>query len=206
MRQQLFSMAGAALTLLTLQDAHAQRVPLLGDIQATAWTVEANTFAPRGDFHEQFRDIRALSFELARSWRFTSGLEARMGGGWFRAQGETSEPLSSELPRQSNADGLSIAFGARYVLPEWGRVRVFAEGVLGFVWTPGDPFPTGGTAVNGMTRWGAGATWRVSGDWSIDTGYRRMHLSNGGGIVDHNPAWEAHNVYVGLRRGFDKQR
>ncbi|WP_081767021.1 acyloxyacyl hydrolase [Hylemonella gracilis] len=180
--------------------AHAQAWPLIGEMTQRAWTYELHGFTPRGAFHERFRDIHALSLESGLAWRFLSGLELRMNGGYFHAWGETSEPLSSDPPRRSDADGLTLSYGARYYFIELGRAHLYGEAVAGFVWTPGSPFPAGGTAVNGMTRWGAGGAWRLDGLWSVELGYRRTHLSNGGGITAYNPAWEAHNLSLGLRR------
>jgi hypothetical protein len=184
--------------------AHAQAWPFIGEVTERAWTHEVHGFTPRGGFHEQFRDIHALSIETGPAWRFSSGLEMRMNGGYFHAWGETQEPLSNDPPRRSDADGLTLGYGARYYFLEWGHAQFHVEGVAGFVWTPGGPFPAGGTAVNGMTRWGVGGAWRLDSLWSVELGYRRTHLSNGGGITAYNPAWEAHNLSLGLRRSLGR--
>jgi len=165
-----------------------------------AWVFEAEGLTPRDDFGDAFRDIDAVTLSAMRSWRHSDGLELQLGGGFFLASGVRGEPFSSEPPADSDAAGVKAGGRLRYNFPAVGPVRPFADAYAGVVWTPGSPFPAGGTAVNGQATWGGGVEVALDDRWAIETGYRQQHLSNGGGLVDYNLAFNSHGPFVGLRR------
>lgn len=171
-----------------------------------AWIFEVESALPRGDFATEFRDIEAVSLTAMRSWRHSSGFEFQLGGGLYGASGERSEPLSSDPPEDSDAAGIKAGGRVRYNFPAIGPARPFVDGYAGVVWTPGSPFPAGGTAVNGQAAWGGGVEFEMSDSWSIEAGYRRQHLSNGGGLVEHNPAFDSQGAFIGVRRSLERRR
>jgi opacity protein-like surface antigen len=199
----LSTRAIGALALLALSTPVAsagEGLPLVGAVTDRSWVFETEYLSPRGEFQESIRDLDAVSVSAMRSWRFSSGFEAQLGAGLFSAEGTTSELFSGDPPRDSDALGLRAGGRIRYNFPELGPVRPFADGYAGVLWTPGNPFPAGGTAVNGIASWGGGAEIGLSKRWSVEAGWRNTHISNGGGLVDHNPAWDSSGPVLGLRR------
>lgn len=179
--------------------ARADDIPLLGGLEDQSWRYEATYFFPDSGFDEEFRDINVTLLEAWRAFSFTSGVELQLGGGAFIADGERTEPFS-DLVQESDAVGGAAGATLRYNLPALGPFRPFADVSAQAVWTPDDPFPGGGTAVNGLAQWGAGVAYRMSPQWTVEAGYRQSHLSNGGGISSYNPAWEGDGVFIALRR------
>lgn len=189
-----------AFALLAASSAFAQDVPILGAVTEEAWVFEVEHFAPRGDFQEAIRDLDGVSVSAMRAWRYSSGLELQIGGGLFRATGTTTELFSPDPPVESGADGIRAGGRVRYNFPQLGAARPFVDGYAGVLWTPGAPFPAGGTAVNGMATWGGGVEVAVDDRWAVEAGWRNQHISNGGGLVDHNPAWDSQGAFLSLRR------
>lgn len=189
-----------ALALFTAAPVLAEPDP------GNAWVFEVESASPRGEFAPEFRDIQAVSLTAMRSWRQSNGFEFQLGGGLYGATGVRSEPFSSEPPEDSDAAGVKAGGRVRYNFPPVGPVRPFVDGYAGVVWTPGSPFPAGGTAVNGQAAWGGGVAFEMTESWSFEAGYRRQHLSNGGGLVDYNPAFDSHGAFIGVRRSLDHNR
>ncbi len=189
-----------ALAILSAAPASAQDVPILGGVTDEAWVFEAEHFTTRGDFQEAIRDLEGVSLSAMRAWRFSSGLEFQLGGGLFHADGTTTELFSPTPPVESGADGIRAGGRIRYNFPELGPARPFVDGYAGVGWTPGSPFPAGGTAVNGLATWGGGVAFAVDNRWAVEAGWRNQHISNGGGLVEHNPAWDSQGAFLSLRR------
>lgn len=200
-RLAVIAMAFApTLAILGASPALAQDIPVLGPVTEEAWVFETEHFTPRGDFQQAIRDLDAVSVSAMRAWRYASGLELQLGGGVFHASGTTSELFSPDPPMDSGADGIRAGGRIRYNFPELGPVQPFVDGYAGVLWTPGSPFPAGGTAVNGMATWGGGMEFAVDDRWAVEAGWRNQHISNGGGLVDYNPAWDSQGAFISLRR------
>lgn len=197
-----------ALALLASAPALAQDIPILGAVTEEAWVFEAEHFTPRGDFQEAIRDLDGVSLSAMRAWRFSSGLEFQLGGGLFHADGTTTELFSPDPPLENSADGVRAGGRIRYNFPQLGSVRPFVDGYAGVLWTPEQPFPAGGTSVNGMATWGGGVEVAIDDRWAVEAGWRNQHISNGGGLVDYNPAWDSEGAFLSLRRtiGGEKKR
>lgn len=167
------------------------------DERALSMVVEH--YWPRGSFEDRFRPINITLLSLRASWQFHSDLEINAGGGLLVARGEISEP-DAPLPRDSDATGAFLGGGLRYYPLRLGAAAAFIEGSLSFTWTAGTQFPDGGTGTNGLVQWGAGIRYDLGPDWALEGGYRQAHISNGAGLVAHNPAWNGQGMFIGLRR------
>lgn len=200
-RTTIISALGAlALFLPPAADAQEAGFPFIGAVTEESWVFETSHLSPRGDLQEAIRSLEAVSITAMRSWRFGSGVETQLGGGLFHAGGTTRDLFTPEPPRPSDADGLRAGGRIRYNLVRIGDVEPFIDAYAGVLWTPGQPFPVGGTGVNGMFEWGGGFEAAASDKWSIAAGWRNNHISNGGGMVKHNPAWDSNGAFLSVRR------
>lgn len=154
---------------------------------------------PRGDFEERNRKIDVTLLSAHAVWQFAGGLELQLGGGLLVGRGSRSE-INDPVERNSDAYGIHAGGTLRYYLLRKGPVSTFVDGTLNTAWTPGQQFPDGGSGSNGWVQWGLGVRYDVSGDWAVEGGYRHSHLSNGAGLVPHNPAWNGQGLYLGLRQ------
>lgn len=171
-------------------------------VRENGWFLSAAHYVPRDSFNERFRDIDVTMLTVGRAWRFGLGLEVQAIGSAVLARGSTAEPFATEPPRDSDAEGIALGGGLRWTLLEWAGLSAFAEGSVRFLWTLGTPFPAGGTGVNGFTAWGGGLGYDVGPDLRLEATYHRTHISNGGGIVSWNPAWNGEGVALTLRYRF----
>ncbi len=203
-RVVLPAVAVAAVLGLATPPSSADTLPILGPVKENAWVFETEYWSPRGDFTDAIRDLHGVSVTAMRAWRFASGFETQLGVGLLGVEGTTQELFSSDPPRDSDVLGLRAGGRVRYNFPAIGAVRPFADGYAGVLWSPDNPFPAGGTSVNGVATWGGGAEITLGKRWSIEGGWRNQHISNGGGLVDYNPAWDSQGAFIGLRRTLGK--
>lgn len=135
-----------------------------------------------------FHPIRLLSGQSSKlyglaavpSWSMTATGES--GSGWYRGQLsvgaevwllKNSDPLS--------ATGLGIAPKLIYTWTGLSRVRPFVEGGGGPLWTDlGGRVPEQPGQFNFLVWGGAGCAWAVRPSWTVQAGYRLVHISNGG--------------------------
>lgn len=171
-------------------------------VESRGLTVGLSHFGPRDEFGDSFRDIDITTLDMAIGWRLVSGIEVRAIASAVVARGERAEPFDPAPPRDSDAEGIALGGGLRYHLELTETVDLFAEGAIQFMWTAGTPFPAGGTGVNGLTRWGGGVAVDITPRLTVEAAYLRTHVSNGGGMVDWNPAWNGHGLSVGVRMSF----
>ncbi len=164
--------------------------------------VKVEHLGPRGAFEEVNRDVAITVVEAQRAWSVYGPFEIRAGGGLAYASGTTSEPFSGVPPQEVSTTALTAGAELRLNLLERENLRLFVDGSANVLWSPGDPFPPGGTGVNGFLRYGVGANYRVQSGLSIEGGYHRAHISNGAGVVEHNPAWNGHGGFIAVR--FDR--
>jgi hypothetical protein len=169
-----------------------------GTIDETARTVGIDYFGPRDDFDEQFRDIDVAVVTMTRGWRTSSGFELQLGGGMLIAEGTRHEPFSVEPVQDSDAFGLLGGGLIRYNLPSTPFGRAFIDASIQVLWAE-RPFPAGGSAVNGLVRWGGGFAVPLGAAHAVEFGYRRAHVSNGGETSVANPAWNGEGFFLGWR-------
>jgi hypothetical protein len=159
---------------------------------AREWRFQADYLGPR----QADRPIDVATATAAHVWRLPYGVQASLGLGVLQAEGERVD--TNRPPVASDATGLLLGGGLRFAPVRIGPVEPFVEGMVHFLYTAGHPFPAEGTSVNGLVRWGGGVTLRLSERMSLEAGYRAAHLSNGGGLVPYNPAWNGRGGFIGL--------
>lgn len=135
-----------------------------------------------------FHPVRLLSgqssklFGLAAmpSWSIT--VTDTIGSGWYRGQlalgaelilFKTTDPLT--------AAGVGLTPKLVYTWISLNRVRPFVEGGGGPLWTDvGGRVPEQPGQFNFLVWGGAGCAWAIHPSWTVQAGYRLVHISNGG--------------------------
>ncbi len=177
----LLAVGSAAPTL-----AHAD------DLGAVGWRFELD-YLGRTEAH---RPIDVVAVNARHVWQGPLGLDAALGIGALHGSGERRDPGAPVLP--SDAAGFLAGAAVRFAPVVIGPVKPFVQGSVDFLYTFGRPFPAGGSSVNGLVRWGAGLEAAVSERMSLSAGYRAAHISNGGGLVPSNPAWNGRGGFIDL--------
>lgn len=168
-------------------------------VKEKSWVLRTEYNGPRDEFNRDFRDIGLVTVEAQRAWTLNGPLELRAGGGVTYAKGSTAEPLSNDPSRSVDVLGFNGGVEARLDLVRSGRFRLFFDGSVNVLWTHGVQFPPGGTGFNGYLRTGPGMMLQVNDRLALETGVHLSHVSNGAGIVAHNPAFNGHGAYLSLR-------
>lgn len=135
-----------------------------------------------------FFPLRVLSSQSSKlfgetvlpSWTVT--LTEPIGSGWYQGQlalgaeivaFHTNEPITA----------YSAGFTPKliYTSTAFGRMRPFLEAGGGPLWTDlGGRVPEQPGQFNFLVWGGAGCSYQMTHTWTIDAGYRVMHISNGG--------------------------
>ena len=114
------------------------------------------------------------------SWSMT--LTEPLGSGWYQGQ----LALGAELPtfrtdEPVTAYGVGIAPKLVYTGITFGRVRPYVEGGGGPLWTNlGGRVSEEPGQFNFLVWGGAGCSYSVTSRWSVNAGFRLMHISNAG--------------------------
>lgn len=167
-------------------------------VKETGWLANVEYHRPRDLWNATNRDITVMSFSGARSWEFQYGLEAQLDAGLFIAQGTRNE-IDYSQPIKSDAYGVNFGGGLRWYVFDLYGLRPFADGYVNIIYTPSHPFPAGGSAVNGYLRAGGGLRLDLSDRYAVEAGYHLSHVSNGGGMVPGNPAYNGNGMFLNLR-------
>ena len=152
-----------------------------------------------------FFPIRLLSGQSSKlfgaavipSWAVT--LTDPIGSGW--RQGQLT--LGAELPAFHTREPISAyGFGFTpklvYTFTRWGRLQPFLEGGGGPLWTNlGGRVPEQPGQFNFLVWGGAGCAYVVTPQWSLQAGYRILHISNAG-TRDPNSGLNAGMPFFGL--------
>lgn len=187
-----------AMSLSAMARAEDPQLAPRSFVQERAWIFSYEFDVPYDSFDSQFRAIDVQAFRAAHAWKIRYGLEGQFGALVFLGFGTKSEPFSSTPPENSNAGGIGFGPEARWNFLQTYRFRVFADGESDFIYAL-PQFPAGGSATNAFLRAGGGAAYRFRDKEWFEAGYRRAHVSNGGGIVPSNPAWNGKGIYIGMR-------
>ncbi|MDX2088150.1 MAG: hypothetical protein SFX73_09875 [Kofleriaceae bacterium] len=133
------------------------------------------------------------------------GYVARFGWVWSPSPALSMGPEVSFLQLAGERDGgpatargtaiiglvrwhaLRAAGGSAYVTLGWGGVVY------------GEPFPPRGTRLNGTSMFGGGVAARVGDESELRVELRRLHSSNGKGLVPENPAFDGVELGVHLQ-------
>jgi len=154
---------------------------------------------------ERRRDIQTISFNALAGKEYFRKIHLSPYGGITAtyAWGNILQLNDSSLQvRYENA-----AFGAGPVFILRFEPLVYKSFSLGGDFSTGvifysRNFPAGGDFYNFMWRTGPTIAWRISDNYSINAGYRWMHISNGQGLKNRNPYYPAQGVSVNFDRYF----
>jgi hypothetical protein len=149
---------------------------------------------------QSYYDISFEAVDLGRAWRLGSMLELQGRLGAFHSQGERLD--APYLPsRNSTTTGVTFGGGARFYALQLRQVRLFLEGSVEILYTPGgQQFPVGGTGVNAFLRAGGGVQCQITRRLALEVHLEYAHVSNGAGSVEQNPMWNGHGGGLTLRR------
>lgn len=100
-------------------------------------------------------------------------------------------------PRSADGTGLSASAFARFYPLQVAAFSLHLDVAAGVLWTS-DAWPPGGTSTNGIYRFGVGFEQSLGREWGITAGLRYLHVSNGGGLVPSNPAYDAIGGHLGV--------
>jgi hypothetical protein len=148
---------------------------------------------------QSYYDISFEAVDLGRAWRLGSMLELQGRLGAFHSQGERLD--APYLPSQdSTTTGVTFGGGARLYVLQLRQARLFIEGSVEILYTPGgQQFPVGGTGVNAFLRTGGGLQYQLTRRLALEAHLEYAHLSNGAGSVEQNPMWNGHGGGLTLR-------
>jgi lipid A 3-O-deacylase len=114
------------------------------------------------------------------SWQIT--LTDSIGEGWWSG----SFALGAELAllgvtQSTGAYGVGLTPKLNYTFTSFGRLKPYLEGGGGPLWTNFDGrIPEQGSDFNFLVWGGAGASWDLTSQLSLNAGLRFSHISNGG--------------------------
>lgn len=166
-------------------------------IEEKAWIFSAEYLSPT--LYNRPIDLYAL--EAARAWRFHSGFELQLRGGLVHTEGDRSDDPADGEGRDSSTTGITGGVGLRYYVIDYRQLHAFLDGSMQFYWAQGQPFPSGGSAINGLLRGGGGFAYDLGPNYAIEVLYHYAHVSNGG-KPPQNPTWEGQGAMIGLRWRF----
>ena len=148
---------------------------------------------------QSYYDISFETVDLGRAWRLGSMLELQGRLGLFHSQGERLD--APYLPSQSSeTTGVTFGGGARFYALQLRKVRLFIEGSVEILYTPGSQqFPVGGTGINAFLRAGGGLQYQITPRLAVEAHLEYAHISNGAGNVEQNPMWNGHGGGLTLR-------
>ena len=145
-------------------------------------------------------DINVEALDLSRAWRFGSLLELQGRLGAFHSQGARVD--ATYLGDQdSTTSGATAGVGGRLYSLAIRRMRLFVEGSVEVLYTPGgNEFPAGGTGINALLRAGGGVQCQITRRLALEAHFEYTHISNGGGDVIQNPMWNGRGGGLSIRR------
>jgi hypothetical protein len=149
---------------------------------------------------EGYNAINVEALDLARAWRLGDILEIQGRLGAFHAEGRRLDAYYL-YDSNSTTTGATIGIGSRLYPLAIRRTRIFIEGAVEILYTPGSSdFPAGGTGLNAFLRAGGGVQYQITGRLALEAHYEYAHVSNGGGSVPQNPMWNGRGGGVSIRR------
>lgn len=151
------------------------------------------------------RQIRTITLDLTSGRSLLSGhMELASGisltrpsGSIRQLEGDLALGTLSSVTFSSDAYGVGPVFVVRFLpFPSW----LLSPGidVSGGILFYSPRFPAGGDIYNGMGRVGPSLRLRLANGLALQVRGQWMHVSNGQGVVRHNPSYEAIGVSAGL--------
>ncbi len=149
---------------------------------------------------QAYYDIEVEAVDVGRAWRLGSMLEIQGRLGAFHSEGERLD-APYLMDENSRTTGVTGGGAARVYVFQRPRVRLFLEGSVEILYTPGsEQFPAGGTGINAFLRAGGGVQYQITRRLALELHYEYAHVSNGAGSVEQNPMWNGHGGGLTLRR------
>jgi hypothetical protein len=151
---------------------------------------------------QDYNDINVEALDLARAWRLGNILELQGRVGAFHAQGTRLDaPYPDLYASNSTTTGATFGIGSRLYPLAVRRMRIFVEGSVEILYTPGSSdFPAGGTGLNAFLRTGGGMQYQITRQLALEAHFEYAHVSNGGGQVPQNPMWNGRGGGISIRR------
>ncbi len=114
------------------------------------------------------------------SWSMT--VTDEIGSGWYRGQlAFGAELMLLHTTDPIAATGVGLTPKLLYTWTGLNRIRPFVEGGSGPLWTDlGGRVPEQPGQFNFLVWGGAGCAWVIHPSWTVQAGYRLVHISNGG--------------------------
>jgi hypothetical protein len=148
---------------------------------------------------QSYYDIEVETLDAGRAWRLGSMLEVQGRLGLFHSEGERLD-APWLVDENSRTSGITFGGGARVYAFQRGNTRLFVEGAVEILYTPGsEQFPAGGTGVNAFLRAGGGLQYQIAPRLALEAHYEYAHVSNGAGSVEQNPMWNGRGGGLTLR-------
>ena len=149
-----------------------------------------------------YNDINVEALDLARAWRLGNTLELQGRLGAFHAKGTRLDaPYPYVYDSNSTTTGATLGIGSRLYSLAVERMRLFFEGSVEILYTPGSSdFPAGGTGLNAFLRAGGGVQCQITRQVALEAHFEYAHVSNGGGSVPQNPMWNGRGGGISIRR------
>ncbi|MBP2651615.1 MAG: Lipid 3-O-deacylase-related protein [Firmicutes bacterium] len=147
------------------------------------------------------RDVTTLSLNILKKIPAKkSNFSSYRGITITRPRGEIS--LNGET-RDSSAVGIGPVYMIRYEPFQSGRMA-FSLDMSGGLLLYDKKFPAGGRNYNFMWRIGPQLIYKIGENYSVNIGYKLMHVSNGGTIFGkgHNPSYDAKGFSLGILTHF----
>jgi hypothetical protein len=148
---------------------------------------------------QSYYDIDVQAVDLGRAWQLGSVLELQARLGAFHSHGERLD-APWLLSQDSTTSGVTFGGAARVYAFQVRPVRLFVEGSVEMLYTPGgNQFPAGGTGINAFLRIGGGLQYPITRRLTLEAHYEYAHVSNGAGSVEQNPMWNGRGGGLTLR-------
>lgn len=110
--------------------------------------------------------------------------------------GEAFDDFYPELDAvKVSTTGTGVSGLVRWVPFRTSQNQLFIDGGLGAVYFD-DEFPPNGSHWNFLIRFGGGLAYRVGDSSSLGVGYRWVHISNGTGNGEQNPASDNNSIFI----------
>ncbi len=148
------------------------------------------------------RSINSLYLNAGVGFALWQNLELYWLGTLISNNGHSIDKFKPSLGKMNDDSyGMGTNGLIRFQLISIDTVGVFVDAASGIVYFS-QAFPSQGTHWNAYSRVGVGLSHQLSENNHIDVAYRRMHISNGKGLVDDNPAINSRGLSIGFVSDF----
>jgi hypothetical protein len=168
------------------------------------WVTSVETLWPRYrresayDWEGFWSNITQYNINVARSWKWNSGLEVQFGITLMDARGKIEKAYYFSPSGRSDAVGVS--FGPTFCWTPFECCRLSPFIII----TPHllmayPAFPRDGTSINFFGREGYGIALSLTHNYSIEVAQRWGHVSNAD-LGEGNPGWDGKGIFFSIRK------